>query len=231
MSILIAYNNQKERISIFEYDNEKVFCFEGHPLVAKRGKKNQWHFSHQNKSDDSSCPCSKEKGEWHCWHQNRIKKNHIEIYFEKGKHIADCVNKSGVVIEFQKSVIPKSTITEREDYYKNMIWVFCMDYHDFETIRINKNIAHIRLLKGSKYFLEANKPCYLDYSHKQTMMKVLSKKKNELLVQFIPLSKFDSDYLDGILNAKYDKRDSCLQEEYESASQKEIEETRKKWKI
>lgn len=231
MSILIAYTENKERISIYEYTNQQVFCNEGHCLVAKKGQKNQWHFAHRRKEEEDSCPCSREKGEWHCWHQGRIKKENIEIPFSSRKHIADCVNKDGLVIEFQKSTIPKSTIQERELFYKNMIWVFCMDYHDFEIVNKYKNILHLKILKGSKYFLDATTIVYLDSSHKKTMMKLEGKKKSDILVSLLDLNDFDEQYLKDILVKDADKRITGLQEEYECASNKELLDIKKKWKF
>lgn len=230
MPILIAYSG-KERISIYEYSNEDVKCPEGHSLFAKRGQKNQWHFAHKKKEDEDSCSCSKEKGEWHCWHQNRINKNNIEIFFEKRKHIADCVNEDGLVIEFQKSTIPKETIEERERYYKNMIWVFCMDFHDFEKVKEYKNLVHIKIIKGSKYFLEATKETYLDCSHKRTMMKVLGKIKNDLVVQLLELDDFDNKFLKNIILPNADKRITGIFSDYEKATEEEIKSKLKQWKV
>lgn len=236
MTILIAYTTNKARVSIFEYNDSmksSLFCPENHALIARRGQKQMWHFAHKKSDELTDCSCSKEKGSWHVWHQNRIQKQNIEVYYAQGKHIADCVNKDGLVIEFQKSTIPRSTIEERESFYKNMIWVFCMDYHDFEIVQQYKNIVHLKLLKGNKYFFDAKKPTILDTSIKNTMMNVVGRRKKgtDLLVTLMELEDFDRLYLKDILVPNPSNRQFQLHMEYDVASELELETMKREWKF
>jgi len=233
MTILVARKKENnERVSIFEYKDEMkgtLICEEGHELIAKRGAKKKFHFAHKRKEDDD-CICNREKGTWHCWHQARIQKEYIEIIYPGRKHIADCKNKDGLVIEFQKSIVPEATIVEREQYYKNMIWVFCADQHDFETTEQFKDLVLLRLVKGSKYFLAAKKPTYLDWTNKKQMLKILGRKKNYLLGQYVDIEEFDSCYLQEILNPNPDKKETKLDYCYEKTTNAEQENKLKEWK-
>jgi len=233
MTILVAKNKHTgERVSIFEYQDEMkndLICDEGHELLARRGTKKMYHFAHKKKEFDINCICSREKGTWHCWHQKRIQKEYIEIIYPERKHIADCRNKSGLVIEFQKSIVPEKVILEREQYYNKMIWVFCMDEHDFEILEQKKDLVRLKMIKGSKYFLCAKKPTYLDWSQKKDMIKVLGYKKNEIIGKFIDIDDFDQSYLQDILISNADKKETKIIIDYEKSMPNEEQEMLKKW--
>ena len=91
-------------------------------MKAVRGNVNRHHFSHK-----ISCDCSaKGKTDFHLKWQNMCNEKSLERRFEKnGKlvHIADIVNKDGLVIEVQHSQISENDIFAREGFYEKMIWI------------------------------------------------------------------------------------------------------------
>jgi len=93
--------------------------------IAKCGPVKIWHWAHKSKA---SCdPWWEGETGWH-----RGWKDHFPVdWQEKGhidsatgeRHVADIKTGSGLVIEFQHSVIESSETKSREDFYKEMVWV------------------------------------------------------------------------------------------------------------
>lgn len=93
-------------------------------VISKCGSKNIWHWAHVKTANCDS---------WYepetQWHRNWKKHfgqeySEIRIQKENAYHIADVLNKSGIIFEFQNSPISADVIKTREDFYGDkMIWV------------------------------------------------------------------------------------------------------------
>jgi competence CoiA-like predicted nuclease len=96
----------------------------GNEVIAKCGAKNIWHWAHTKAKD-----CDSWSEPETLWHRNWKKtfgtsRSEIRIQKEAVYHIADVVNKDGIIFEFQNSPISAEVIQTREDFYGNkMIWV------------------------------------------------------------------------------------------------------------
>lgn len=92
-------------------------------VIGKCGKIYIWHWQHVH---DANCDLWKEsETDWHRAWKNKFPSEWQENIIVKNgqKHIADVFTPSGIVIEFQNSMISSSTINEREKFYEKMIWV------------------------------------------------------------------------------------------------------------
>ena len=91
--------------------------------------------------------------EWHRgWKENFPREWQEVIQFDKQtneKHIADVRTDTGLVIEFQHSYINPAERRQREDFYKNMIWIV-------DGTRLQRDIPHF--LKAQKDFLRMDNP-------------------------------------------------------------------------
>lgn len=130
-----------QRLHIVEYNPQvhegKIFCEEGHVLIAKRGEVRVHHFSHRA-GEGANCSSSEGKGDWHCFWQSRLLPNSIElrltrpvtlkmddgrIVTENMTKIADSSNIIGPeknilsIVEFQSSVMSVMEMELREKFY------------------------------------------------------------------------------------------------------------------
>jgi len=219
MAMLIAYvdKNPLQRVHITDYDETqhkgRLTCAYEHPVIAKRGQKVTWHYSHTGKHDDDCC---RKMGEWHRWWQDRVYADFLEIQIVKTvddrqiRHIADMINAEDVVVEFQKSVVPEQTLRDRESFYKHMIWVFCCTDHNIQVTHSLGRFVRIALLSGSKYFLDAKATTFLDFGRRGVveMLQVDRKKKSKPVIYGKVWSQrdFDSEYMSGCLKPDADHR-------------------------
>lgn len=93
-------------------------------VIAKCGSINMWHWAHKSLSD---CDAWGEgETDWHLEWKNLFCQSQVEINIEKGNnlHRADIVLNDGTIVELQHSFITPETISERESFYGNMIWIF-----------------------------------------------------------------------------------------------------------
>ena len=93
-------------------------------VIAKCGAKNIWHWAHV-KSD--ACEAWTEpETQWHRDWKNTFGSAYSEIRVVKDNvyHIADILNKNGIVFEFQNSAISSEIIKAREEFYgEKMLWI------------------------------------------------------------------------------------------------------------
>lgn len=93
-------------------------------VLAKCGSKNIWHWAHLSK--ENCDPWFEGETPWHRDWKNLFGADCSEIRLikEKDYHIADVINKNGIVFEFQNSSISAEDILKREEFYgKKMMWV------------------------------------------------------------------------------------------------------------
>jgi hypothetical protein len=96
----------------------------GELLTSKCGNIKRHHWSHSNQRDCD--PWTEPETEWHREWKNKFPERWQETIItnsEGVKHIADIKTSYGAVIEFQNSFISSQTISEREQFYKEMVWV------------------------------------------------------------------------------------------------------------
>lgn len=88
-------------------------------LIPKCGKIKIWHWSHQV---DDCDPWYEPESEWHRGWKNLVPAKMTEVVI--GNHRADIVSTDGTVVELQHSSISPQEIQEREEFYKDMVWLF-----------------------------------------------------------------------------------------------------------
>lgn len=86
---------------------------------AKCGEVIPPYWSHISSKDCD--PWSEGETDWHMQSKNQFIRKYQEVTM--GPHRADVCLPGGFVIEFQHSPITVYEVHEREDFYKNMIWV------------------------------------------------------------------------------------------------------------
>lgn len=96
----------------------------GGELIAKCGSKKIWHWAHS--SADSCDSWYEPETAWHRqWKQVFGQAcSEIRVMKAEGYHIADVLNREGIVFEFQNSPISADMIAAREAFYgEKMIWL------------------------------------------------------------------------------------------------------------
>ncbi|HKR02313.1 MAG TPA: competence protein CoiA family protein [Pyrinomonadaceae bacterium] len=88
-------------------------------LIPRCGQININHWAHRGRRDCDDW--YEPETEWHADWKRQFGKENCEVVIPP--HRADIVGKSGIVIELQHSPISPEEIWEREDFYRNMIWI------------------------------------------------------------------------------------------------------------
>jgi competence protein CoiA len=108
-------------------DNKKTKPFPGFrgkcctcsgSVIPKCGDVREWHWAHVSNHDCD--PWSEQEGKWHIDWKAQFPKEFQEVTV--GPHRAD-IKLPSHVIELQHSSISAFEISEREDFYKEMIWL------------------------------------------------------------------------------------------------------------
>jgi competence protein CoiA len=122
------------------------------------------HWAHLARDCD---PWSEPESEWHLGWKKRFSSAQVEVPITKnGKtHRADVVLFDGRVVELQCSPISPAEISEREDFYGHMIWLF--DVRDAVAagrldIRSRGQVATFRWKQPKKHIAFAHQQVYLD---------------------------------------------------------------------
>ena len=117
-------------------------------MVPKCGKIKIWHWAHETNEDCDAW--SDGETEWHLGWKANFPKESVEVHIDRDgtKHYADVLTPKGIVIELQHSPISPDVIKEREQFYRNMIWVFDLKApFDFGRLRL-----HLQSSTGSARF-------------------------------------------------------------------------------
>ena len=96
----------------------------GGDVIAKCGSKKIWHWAHVSIENCDSW--YEPETAWHrSWkHAFGESCSEIRVVKENLYHIADVINKNGIVFEFQNSSISSEMIAAREQFYgEKMVWV------------------------------------------------------------------------------------------------------------
>jgi competence CoiA-like predicted nuclease len=114
---------------------------------------NHWKHKGKRKCD----PWWESETEWHRSWKNKYPEDWQEIPLtdEKTgeKHIADVQTSHGLVIEFQHSHLDPQERTNRERFYKNMVWVVDGTRLKRDYTRFLKGRTHLRRTKKQDYFI------------------------------------------------------------------------------
>jgi competence CoiA-like predicted nuclease len=161
--MLYGYNLNNEKI--LPYYGGRAICpsCKG-TLIAKCGIYKIDHWAHQSLID---CDTWNEgETEWHKnmkhWLTDGDKqKQEVVISKDDNTHRADCIV-NNKVIELQNSPIDYSTMSERETFYENMVWIINGEpfYNNFE-ITYKENYCSFRWKWGRKIWSESSMPVYI----------------------------------------------------------------------
>jgi len=227
----IAYFEGK-RLHIRDYDpriHPKVYCADGHLMIAKKGAIKQHHYSHRAGEGNGQCG-SEGKTDWHLWWQARLLPGNLEFRFIKAvdgvetMKIADSINVIGTqrdilsICEFQNSVMSKEEMAFREKFYTRtdlmtewgipcckaeLTWVFNLENCDIEIEKTFGDLVCFKWLKGTKYMLSSKCRTFFDFS-KQELILCLAVHKPEtqntkFVGRLIPLHEIDRYFFNGAL--------------------------------
>ena len=155
--MLYALSDNGEKISACP--EAEAFCPEcGNGVISKCGQINIWHWAHEAEGDcDSWAEC---ETPWHLNWKKKWPSDCVEVLIKKNgvKHRADILTFQGTVIELQHSPISPDEIYQRQEFYKNMIWIADLrtpwnedriefrnqgDYYTFRWKHPRKHIAYM----------------------------------------------------------------------------------------
>ena len=137
-------------------------------LIAKCGSIITWHWSHKWIPDCDSWYES--ESNWHLAWKAIADPNNCEVVIENiaipGElryHRADIVSTTVVIIELQHSSLDPDTVTERETFYKKMIWLIdATPFIERISFRNKGNYHTFRWDHIRKWMLSINAPLYWD---------------------------------------------------------------------
>jgi competence protein CoiA len=88
-------------------------------VISKCGEINIWHWAHESLEECDTF--SEGETQWHLKWKQLMKKDFTEVVIQN--HRADILI-NNCIFELQNSPINPEQIREREEFYKNMIWIF-----------------------------------------------------------------------------------------------------------
>ena len=178
----------------------KAYCpLCGEELIPKCGRIRIWHWAHKR---NKSCNFHKEsETDWHRFWKLTVPEEWCEVIIKKDNkiHIADIVNDKGKVFELQHSHISPQDIEERENFYKNMCWIFDCRKKTYEEYGKKVNFGNIfsvvryRMKHPKMSIWYCKKPLYLDYGY-GILHYVIEIKKEDMEFGYytaIPMSMFE----------------------------------------
>lgn len=132
-------------------------------VISKCGIIKEWHWSHKSVQDCDNW--SEPESEWHLKWKNYFPKENQEVIIDN--HRADIKNKDGLIIELQNSLISPDNIYDREEFYKNMIWLL-NGKTLAKNIEIRKKSCYFTFIWKSppKSWFHSNKNIYIDMENK-----------------------------------------------------------------
>jgi competence protein CoiA len=158
------FDNQKIEAS----PNKKAYCeLCNGELIPKCGTIKIWHWAHKSKVECD--PWWEPESEWHISWKNEFPKEQQEVIIKKctdyiwRKHRAD-ISVNSKIIELQATSISPKEITERENFYNDMIWIL-----NGRRLAINlefrkkkENIITFRWKHPPKSWWNAKKKIFID---------------------------------------------------------------------
>lgn len=140
----------------------------GEPVLAKCGQKKVWHWSHLSRFDCDNW--YEPETPWHAAWKSRFEQTEVTIERLGQRHRADAVGAGGVVIEFQHSGLGAAEVLERENFYRNMVWVIdcCQQYRkskigiDVRRPENGREYVAFKWLHRKTSFDDCEAPIFLD---------------------------------------------------------------------
>ena len=146
------------------------------PLIAHFGEIEPPHWQHVRKVDCD--PWHEPKTAWHIAWQNKFPKAWQEFPKEDEitgeKHFADVRTDKGLVIEFQNSPITPSTISQRETFYGNMIWVVNANTYKDSFVIASRVTIEVKRFEDALFMKEFQIKADIDAEIKEQETKVNS---------------------------------------------------------
>ncbi len=157
-----AINNEEDKIQ--PYPKGMALCpICKSKVIAKCGDINIWHWAHESLIDCDEW--AEPDTEWHSSWKELIKKDYCEVTISN--HRADIfIPFYKRIIELQNSHIAPKEIIEREQFYKNMIWLFNgIEFYDNLDFRDNGNYFSFRWKHPRKSQFCITKPLFWDFGN------------------------------------------------------------------
>lgn len=107
-------------------------------MIAKCGEINVWHWAHESMN---SCQSAMES-DWHRFWKECAASWRCEVPIEN--HRADIIACNGQIIELQHSQLPPEIVREREEFYRDMLWLI-------DASQFINNIIFDRKLNGFSF--------------------------------------------------------------------------------
>jgi len=201
----------KEGIKIKSSPNLKgVICpICQNKLIAKCGSIKIWHWAHESNKDCDEW--YEPESQWHINWKNNFSREEQEVII--GKHRADIKTKNGIVIELQHSSISSEDIIEREQFYKNMIWI--LDGETFGKgfdLRNKKGVITFRWKNPPKSWWISNKQIYID------LFEIVNKLKKKLKNYLNEDIKHTTPYYEPVEYEYYDEYGEYHEVSYKKVS-------------
>jgi len=100
-----------------------MYC--GKPMIAKCGTRVVWHWAHKGRLYCDSW--WENETDWHRSWKNAFPESWQEVVHEDSatgeRHIADVKTPTGLIVEFQHSNISQEEKSQRDAFYKSIIWI------------------------------------------------------------------------------------------------------------
>ena len=156
----MLYANNLTNEKILAEPKLKGYCpFCREQLIPKCGKIKIKHWSHKSINDCDTW--SEGETQWHLGWKALVKPKNCEVPI--GNHRADIIGNYNKVIELQNSPISSKEIIERENHYKNMIWLFNgKEFINNIELRKKENIFTFRWKHPRKSMWFITKPLFIE---------------------------------------------------------------------
>lgn len=178
-------------------------------MTPKCGQLKVWHWAHR-----SIRPCDpwwENETPWHRGWKNQFPADWQEKVHRADngeKHVADVKTKSGVVLEFQDSPLPRHEGAAREAFYRNMVWVVHASARDKAKLsqgivmRIGQPPIYVVRSDGCALLRAwggSDVPVYFDFADGDPHLWRLSPGRRNGMAWLMPVGKasFVAEYLAG----------------------------------
>jgi competence protein CoiA len=147
----------------------------GEKLLPKCGDIITHHWAHQSGTDCDSW--SEPESEWHLAWKELAGAEHCEIKMDN--HRADIVGRNGVVIELQHSSLSWDDVSEREEFYGEMVWVIdAEEFWDRIEIKQGQVVHPFVFHRPRKWLYAITRPMFLDYGY-NNLFQIISLEETE----------------------------------------------------
>jgi len=166
-------------------------------VIPKCGKVKTWHWSHKKVGECD--PWAESLTEWHLAWQSAVLDNAVEVVMEN--HRADIVGNDSAVIELQHSPIKPEEITERENFYGNMVWLFDATERFLFQVSGDRVFFSFGPQETEHHIKACQKPVFLDFGGLLVEVEIFTNKLSRLAGFGLSRSRewFRSRFLSSVL--------------------------------